>query len=105
MELKTDINSYTIQTPDFCKDGRKKQCRNGNEWCWSNRLQKNPNRFIFITLQKIQLQTQQDIKIKPDTLNLVEEKVRNILDFIGIEDFLNKILTQAQSKYNKWVFV
>jgi hypothetical protein len=49
----------------------------------------NENRFILITLYKTQLQVHQRWK-KMDTLDLIEEKVRNILAFIGIgEDFLS----------------
>ena len=35
----------------------------------------------------------QDLNIKPDTLNLAEEKVENSLELIGIgKDFLNRMM-------------
>lgn len=46
-----------------------------------------------------------DLKIKQDTLNLIEEEVRNSLELMGTrEDFLNKAqTTQAlRSAVNKW---
>jgi hypothetical protein len=36
---------------------------------------KNANRSIFISLYKAQFQVDQDLHIKPDILNLIEEKV------------------------------
>ena len=46
-----------------------------------------------------------DLDIKPETLNLIEEKVRNSLECIGTGDtFLNRIpvLQALQSTINKW---
>ena len=46
-----------------------------------------------------------DLDIKPETLNLIEEKVRNSLECIGTGDtFLNRIpIVQAlKSTINKW---
>jgi hypothetical protein len=50
-----------------------------------------------------------DLNIKPDTLNLIEEKVGNILEHIGIGDnFLNIRTPTAQalkSTISKWSLV
>ena len=40
-------------------------------------IQKNANRYILIILHKTQLKIDQRPQQKPDTLNLIEEKVRN----------------------------
>jgi hypothetical protein len=48
-------------------------------------------------LHKAQVKWIKDLKIKPDTLNLIEEKVGKILELIGIGGhFLNRTpMTQA----------
>ena len=49
-----------------------------------------------------------DLNIKPDTLNLIEEKVGKIIEFIGTgEIFLNRTpMTQAlRSGIDKWDFM
>jgi hypothetical protein len=43
-------------------------------------MQKNINRYMLITLQKTQTQCIIDLYIKPDTLNLIEQKVGNSLE-------------------------
>ena len=55
-------------------------------------------------LYKTQLQLKQDFNIKPDTVNPIEEKVDNSLEFIGARDnILNGPLAQAlSSTINKW---
>lgn len=54
---------------------------------------KNSNRFILITLNKFKSKWIRNFRVKLDTLNLIEEKVRNSLEGIGAEDnFLNKTL-------------
>ena len=66
---------------------------------------KNVNRFLFITLHKIQVQMGQKSQYKPESLNLTEEKVGNSLECVGIgHNFLNRTLTaQAlRSTINKW---
>jgi hypothetical protein len=49
-----------------------------------------------------------DFDIKPDILNLIEKKVRNSLELIGIGDnFLNRTPTSQalSSTINKWDFL
>ena len=43
----------------------------------------------------------------PDTLNLIEDKMRNSLELIGIgKDFLNRVLmAQSLKTINKWCFM
>jgi hypothetical protein len=62
-------------------------------------IQRNPDS----KKQKKKKQKQTN-KQKNSTLNLIEEEVRNILELIGTEDFLNKTsLTQAlRSIINHW---
>jgi hypothetical protein len=47
-------------------------------------IQKNANRYILIILHKTQLKIDQRPQQKPDTLNLIEERVGNSLECIGI---------------------
>ena len=59
---------------------------------------------MLTTLHKTQLQLLKDLNIKPDPLNLIEEKVGNSLDHIGTgEDFLNRpsLAQTLRSKFNK----
>jgi hypothetical protein len=46
-------------------------------------MQKNENHSIFIFFYKAQVQVDQDLNIKLDILNLVEEKVEKSLELIG----------------------
>ena len=48
-------------------------------------MQKNANRFIFITLNKTQIQMNQRHQIKRDTLNLIKEKLENNLEALAEE--------------------
>ena len=60
---------------------------------------------IFITLHKIQVQVDKDLSIKPDILNLTEEKVVKSLEHIGTGDnFLNRPpMAQAlRSRVDNW---
>jgi len=46
----------------------------------------------FVTRHKIKSKWIKDLNIKPDTLNLIEEKVEKSLEFIGTgRNFLNRI--------------
>ena len=79
-----------------------------NTWCWSNwqstcrRMQIDP----YLSLcTKLKSKWIKDLNIKPDTLNLIEEKVGNSLEHIDTgEIFLNKIpMAQAlRSIIDKW---
>lgn len=53
-------------------------------------MSKNANRSMPITLHKLISKWITDFNIKPHTLKLIEEKVRNSFELISIEkDFLN----------------
>jgi hypothetical protein len=68
-------------------------------------MQKNENRFIFITLCTFKSKWIKDLKIKPATLNLIEKKVGNTLECIGIgNNFLNRtrVAQALRSTIHKW---
>lgn len=67
-------------------------------------MQKNLNRSIIIILHYTQVHGDQGPNIKMITLNLIEEKVGNIVELIDTgEYFLNEIPgTQAGLTINKW---
>lgn len=65
-------------------------------------MQQNTNKSILIFLNFKWLK---NLNIKPDTLNLLEEKVQNSLELIGTEkDFLNRTPLAQTLKLiiNKW---
>lgn len=54
-------------------------------------LQKNSNSFTIITLHKTQFQMYQGLQQKLDTLNLINKKIGDSLELIGMgEEFLGK---------------
>ena len=59
---------------------------------------------IIHTYTKLKSKWIKDLNIKPDTVNLIEEKMRNNLEHIGTgEDFINRtLIAQAlRSTINK----
>jgi hypothetical protein len=71
-----------------------------SKWCWSNSI--SACRIIQVDLYlspctKLKSKCIKDLNIKPNTLNLIEENMRNNLELIGTGDsFLNKTpMTQA----------
>ena len=60
-------------------------------------MNKNAKRSISITLLKTQVQLGKNLNIKPDTLNLMEGKVRNSLELTGIDDKFQNLIPIAQS--------
>lgn len=63
------------------------------------------NRLICTPCTKLTSEWIKDLDIKPDTLNLTEEKVRNNLELIGTaHEFQNRtLIAQAlRSAINKW---
>ena len=68
-------------------------------------MQKDGNRSIFFTLNKIQVQVDKTVKIKTDTPNLREEKRENIPEctVIGGKLVERTLIVQAiRSILNKW---
>jgi hypothetical protein len=67
-----------------------------NKWCCSNWMAACRRIHIDLYLPpctKLNSKWSKDLKIKPYTLNLVEEKVRNSLELIDIENsFLDETL-------------
>jgi hypothetical protein len=56
-----------------------------NKWCWRSacrRMQIDP----FLSPTKLKSKWIKDLHIKPDTLNLIEEKVGNSLEHMGTRD-------------------
>jgi hypothetical protein len=79
-----------------------------NKWCWLNwwpacrRMQINP---FLSPCTKLKSKWIKDLHIKPDTLNLIEEKVGKCLKHMGTgENFLNKtpIAYSLRSRMDKW---
>lgn len=55
-------------------------------------MKKNTNKSIFTPCIKLKFKWIKDLKLKPDTLNIIEQKVGNSLELVSIEDnFLNRI--------------
>ena len=68
-------------------------------------MQKNENRPIFVTLNKAQVQVEQGLNIKPDTLKQIEKKVGKSLELIGRGgNFLNRtqMAHALRSRIDKW---
>jgi hypothetical protein len=68
-------------------------------------MKKNENKPIFVTLYKAQVNVDQGPQRKPDTLNLIEEKVRKSLELIGAGgNFLNRapMSHSLRSRIDKW---
>lgn len=53
-------------------------------------MQKNEDRFTSITLHKTQVQEDQNLNVKPDTLNLIEENLGNRFECIGTGNYFLK---------------
>jgi hypothetical protein len=73
-----------------------------NWWSTCRRIHIDP---FLSPCTKLQSKWIKDLHIKPDKLNLIEEKVRKILEHMGIgEKFLNRTpLTYApRSRIDKW---
>lgn len=60
-------------------------------------MYKCENRFLSLTLHKIQLPKAQDLNIQPDNLALIEQEVRNILENIGTGRETSKRLVIEQT--------
>jgi hypothetical protein len=79
-----------------------------NKWCWFNwqsacrRIQVNP---FLSPCTKFKSKWINDLHIKPDTLKLIEEKVRKSLEYMGTgEIFLNRTTRTypLRSRIDKW---
>jgi hypothetical protein len=79
-----------------------------NKWCWHNwrlsciRMQIDP---FLSPCTKLNSKWIKELHIKPETLNLIEEKVRKSLEDIGTgEIFLNRaaMACAVRSKFDKW---
>jgi hypothetical protein len=55
-----------------------------NRWCWSNWLSvcRKLSRYIFVTWHKAKVNVDKDLKIRPDTLTIIEDKVGRKLKLI-----------------------
>jgi hypothetical protein len=78
-----------------------------NKWCWLNwqlacRMQIDS---FFSPCSKLESKWIKDLHIKPDTLNLIEEKVEQSLEYIGTgKIFLNRtpMAYALRSTTDKW---
>jgi hypothetical protein len=82
-----------------------------NKWCWFNwlsvcrRIKIDP---YLLPCTKLKSKWIKDLNIKPDTLNLVEEKLGKSLELIGTGgNFLNRTLMAhaLRSRIDKWDFI
>jgi hypothetical protein len=75
-----------------------------NKWCWLNWQSVSRRRLINLFLSpctKLKSKWIKDLHIKPDLLNLIEEKVGKSLDYIDIgEIFLDRTKIGSGSKIN-----
>jgi hypothetical protein len=68
-------------------------------------IEKNENRPIFSLCTKLKSKWIKDLNIKPDALNLIEEKMGNSLELIGTGgNFLNRtpMAHALRSRIDKW---
>jgi hypothetical protein len=93
----SEIKPHTYGHLIFDKDVKNIQWKKGiifNKWCWSNWLYVCRRMKIVPYLSpciKLKSNWIKDLNIKPDTLNLIEEKVRKSLELIGIPgNFINR---------------
>jgi hypothetical protein len=99
MELIKDseINPHTYGHVMFDKEAETIQCKKEsifNKWWWPNWMPTCRRMKIDSYLSpctKLKSKWIKNLKIKPDTLNLIEEKVGNCLELIGTGNtFLNR---------------
>jgi hypothetical protein len=102
-----DINPHNYTYLIFDKSAENKRWRKDSLFhknCWEKWLSicKKQTRSIFITLNYYQLKMDQ----RPQTLTLVQERVRNTLEVIGIgKDFHNRTSSSAtKRKYRQMRF-
>lgn len=60
-------------------------------------MQKNANRYLSITLHKIQVQVIRDLNINPVKLKLIEQKVGHGLEHTGTKGHFLNITKVAQT--------
>jgi hypothetical protein len=89
-------------------NGEKKKKSIFNKWCWSNwqsicrKVKIGP---YVLSCRKLKSKWTKDLHIKPDMLNLIEEKVEKSLKHMGTgEKFLNRtpMSYALRSRINKW---
>ena len=95
-KTQKETNPHTYGHLDFDKEAKTIQWKKEsifNKWCWSNwmsacrRMKIGPYLSPCIKLKSKWIK---GLNIKPETLNLTEEYVRNNLEIIGTKDnFLN----------------
>jgi hypothetical protein len=82
-----------------------------NKFCWFNWLavcRRMKNDPYLSPCTKLKSKWIRDLNIKPDTLNLIEEKVGKSLELIGTQgNFLNKtpMAHDLRSRIDKWVLI
>ncbi|XP_076422449.1 membrane-associated guanylate kinase, WW and PDZ domain-containing protein 2 isoform X12 [Peromyscus maniculatus bairdii] len=106
-----DINPHTYGHIIFDKEAKSVQWKKEsifNKWCWHNwisacrRLQIDP---YLSPCTKLKSKWIKDLNINPATLNLLEEKVGNSLERLGIGDHFLNITPVAQTlrqTINQW---
>ena len=106
-----EIKPHTYGHLIFDKDRKNIQWKKEsifNKWCWSNWLSVCRRMKIDPYLSpctKLKSKWIKDLNIKPDTLNLIEEKVGKSLELIGTGgNFLNRtpMAHALRSRIDKW---
>jgi hypothetical protein len=106
-----EIKLHTYGHLIFDKDTKNIQWNKAsifNKWCWSSWLsvcRRMKLELYFSPCTKLKSKWNNDLNIKPDTLNLVEEKVGKSMELIGmVENVLNRApMAHAQrSSIDKW---
>jgi hypothetical protein len=71
-------------------------------------LQKTETRFMPVTRTNINSKWIKDLNIRPETLQLVQERARNTVEAIGIgKDFLSRTQAaqQLRERMDKWDYI
>ena len=107
--MDTNPNKYSFLILD--KGAKNMQWRKDslfNKWCWENwkticnRMKLNP---YLSPCTKLNSKWIKDLRIRPETLHLIEEKVGTNLQLVGLgSDFLNRTPTaqEIKARINNW---
>jgi hypothetical protein len=101
----TEVNPYTYGHLVFDKEAKNIQWQKKsifNKWCWSNCQFVCRRMKIDPYLSPCTKFKSKWINRKPDTLNLIEERVRKSLKLIDTEEFPKQNSNGSGSKINNW---
>ena len=102
-------NSTHLQTLDFLTKKPTIRWTKSifNKWCWYNWMSshRKMHRSLLSSCTKLKPKWIKDLNIKPETLNLIKEKVGDSFECIGTQNnFLNRTSTAQtwRATINKW---